>query len=229
MLMRLVQRTMKDWIQFKTGIIYFVLALVLIGGTGIASAAVAGDFSSTYDGYNDGKDTDVPGHEIQVTGTLEFSGENAVNPRITISPTENTVLDDPTVSLQQSADSSIDFRRINYGNGVRYSAEEIPDGTDFSLSFVVYPVSGLSQSEITSAQVRVQYERPGGGNEDQTIDVTTSLNNTAPQVISELEASQNEGEENGGGGYPLWMQGLGGLAVLVVLGALWSYYSSDPL
>jgi hypothetical protein len=203
----------------KAGGMVLVLLFVLIVGAGIASAAVAGDFSSSYDGYNDGEDTEVPGHEIQVSGTLEFSGENAVEPRITIKPAQNTVLDDQTVELQQSAGSSVNFRRNNYQNGVRYAAEEIPADTDFDISFVVYPVSGLDQSEIKSAEIQVEYERPGGGTEEETIEVTTSLNNTAPQVISDLEESQPDGEN--GGGTPLWMQilaGIGAIAIVLTVG-----------
>jgi len=204
----------------KVATTILVIVVLTIITSGIVSAAVAGEFSSSYDGYNDGADTDVRGHEIQVSGTFEFSGENAVTPLITVSPSQNTVLDDETVELTQSADSSIDFTRQNVGEGVRYRAEEIPAGSSFDLQFVVYPVANLDQSEIESASVTVRYERPGGEGERQTFGVTTGMNNSAPQVISDLEASQSDDDGNSTGGAPIWMQGLAGVGVLAIVVSL---------
>jgi len=214
--------------RYDVGMIVIMLLFAFISGTGIASAAVAGDFSSSYDVYNDGESTDVPGHEIKSTGTLEFSGENAVNPTITIQPSSNTVLDDSSVQLQQNAGSSVDFSRTNYDSGVRYSADEIPANTDFEVSFIVYPVSGLDKSEIKSGEIVVRYERPSGETETKTIEITTALNNTPPQVISNEQASQNDDDD----GAPIWMQGLsvvGGIAILFVLYDLILGSTDDPI
>lgn len=177
----------------RSSTIALALAVLLLGGASIATAAVAGDFSSSYDGYNDGSETSVSGHEIQVTGTLEFSGENAVDPTIVVRPTGNTVLDDENVELLQPGGSSIDFNRNYVEGGVRYTAQEIPSGTELELDFVVYPVSGLEQSQIKSAEVVVRYETPGGSSERKRIDVTTELGNTPPKVINSQQRGQQMG------------------------------------
>lgn len=191
------------WIAF--------LVVVLVVSTGVATAAVTGSFDSSYDGYNDGTDTDARGHEIQVSGTLEFSGENAVNPQILVRDTQYTVLDESSVQLLQPGDTSINFEKRYTENGVMYTASEVPSGTTLDLRFVTYPVSGLDRSEIESAQVLVSYERPGGGNDQNRISVTTSIDNTPTKVISSI----NQGDQ-----VSIVVQILaviGGLALLLVL------------
>lgn len=181
-----------DTIWLTSAAVLFTL-LVLFAGAGVASAAVSGDFSSSYDGYNDDSESDTRGNEISVSGSIQFSGENAVNPRIFVRSTQNTVIDDSSVRLLQPGGSSIDFRRDNVDDGVRYRAEEVPAGTQLNLEFVVYPVSGLTQEELRSAQVVVRYERPDGETEEQTIDVQTAIPNTPPKVINSLEQGDQIG------------------------------------
>lgn len=188
-----------------------LLCVLLLTTAGIATAAVAGDFTSSYDGYNDGSDTDTRGNEIQISGTLEFSGENAIDPQIIVRSSQHTVLDDESVNLLQPGSSSVNFDRGHVDNGVGFTADEIPSGTQLELETVVYPVSGLTQSEIKSAEVTVQYETPSGNTEEEQMDITTSLSNTPPQVIS----NQQQGQQIG-----LLMKGLagvGGLTLLIVV------------
>ncbi|MFB6108010.1 MAG: hypothetical protein ABEJ82_04100 [Haloplanus sp.] len=196
------------------------VVLVLLVSAGVASAAVTSSFSSSYDGYNDGSDTAAPGHEIQVSGSLDFSGDSAVNPRIVIRDTDNTVLDESSVTLLQPGDTSIDFEKQYVENGVAYTADEIPAGTTLNLEFLVYPVAGLDRSELDSAEVVVTYAPAGGDRTRERFAVTTQMSNTPPQVISSIE----QGDKLG-----LVVKGLavvGALAVaLVVLMALYSAVS----
>jgi hypothetical protein len=170
--------------------IILLILILLIAGAGVATAAVSGNFSSSYDGYNDDTDTDIRGHEIQISGTLEFSGENAVNPRIIIRSSQHTILDDGSVELLQPGGSAINFNKQYTESGVRYTADEIPSGTQIELNYVVYPITGLTQSEVRSAQVIIRYETPSGATEQNQIDVTTSLSNTPPQVLSSQQQSE---------------------------------------
>lgn len=178
-----------DALGRKSGVALLLVGILLCGA-GVATAAVSGNFSSSYDGYNDDTATDVRGHEIKVSGTLEFSGENAVNPQITIRSSQHTVLDDKTVQLLQPGGSSVNFNRRNFDGGVRYTADEIPAGTQLELTFVVYPVSGLTKSEIKSAEIAVRYERPDGSTARKVMEVTTSLNNTPPQILNNRQQAQ---------------------------------------
>jgi hypothetical protein len=208
--------------------IVLVVVMTLVASAGVASAAVAGTFSSTYDGY-DGSETSVRGHEIQVSGTLEVSGESAVNPRIEITSTQNTVLDDGTVTLLQPGDSSANFERRYSENGVTYTADEIPPGTTLNLEFVVYPVAGLTSGEITSAQVVVTYARPGGDRTRETFDVSTSLSATAPQAITAAE--QRTPEPSAPGPRDWAIRGLAALGALmlvfILLVFVWNVVSGD--
>ncbi|AZH24655.1 hypothetical protein [Haloplanus aerogenes] len=201
----------------RTSQLALLLVVLLTASAGVASAAVAGDFTSSYDGYNDDSDTSVPGHEIQVSGSLEFSGENAVDARIVVYSSQHTVLEDSSVELLQPGASSVDFTRDYVNRGVRYSADEVPSGTRLELEFVVYPVSGLTQSELTSAEVVVRYDTPAGDQEESRMEVTTAMSNTPAQVIN----SQGNDQQVH---IAVWVfAGIGALAVaLVVLMALYS-------
>lgn len=195
----------------RSQMIAMLLAILLLAWTGVAAAAVQGNFTSSYDGYDDGSDTDVPGHEIKVSGTLEFSGESAVEPSVTVRPSENTVLADDSVELLQSGESTVDFNKQFITDGVRYTATEISSGKEFELSFVVYPTSGLDQSEIKSSEVVIEYETPSGEPVTKREDVTTTLDNTPAQIINN---QQSEEELN----LIIWvLAGIGGLTLLVVV------------
>lgn len=195
----------------RSQVVLVLLAICLLAWTGVAAAAVQGDFSSSYDGYGDGSDTDVRGHEIQVSGTLEFSGENAVEPSITVRPSQHTVLADGSSELLQSGESTVDFNKHFIADGVRYTATEISSGKQFELSFVVYPTSGLDRSEIKSSEVIVRYETPSGEPVTKRIEVTTSLDNTPPQMI---DSQQGEEQLH----LAVWvLAGIGGLTLLIVV------------
>jgi hypothetical protein len=206
----------------RGGVVLFIVVALAVSA-GVASAAVAGSFSSTYDGYDD-SDTEARGHEIQVTGTIDISGESAVNPRITVRSTGNTVLDDSAVTLLQPGDSSVDFERRYGENGVVYTADEIPAGTTLNLEFVVYPVAGLANDEITSAQVVVTYSRPGGDRTRETFDIATSLSNSPAQALTEARNRTPEPTEPGAREWAIRGLAVVG-ALVIVLILLMSIYS----
>lgn len=201
----------------RSQVVVVLLTISLLAWTGVAAAAVEGDFTSSYDGYGDGSDTDVRGHEIQVSGPIEFTGENAVEPSITVRPSQNTVLADGSVELLQTGESTVDFEKNYISDGVRYSATEISSGKQFDLSYVVYPISGLDQSEIKSSEVIIRYETPSGEPVTKRNEVTTSLDNTPVQII---DSQQSEEQVH----IAVWvLAGIGGLtALIVVIMALYS-------
>lgn len=208
------------------------VCVVLLAATGIASGAVAGEFESQYDSYGDDSSTDVPGNEIQTSGTLEFTGEDSVDVRIDIRSSRHTLLDRESVTLLQPGDTSISFDRINTERGVRYTADEIPAGTNLELEYVAYPVSGLDRDEIESSTVSVSFDRPSGDRDSETIAVTTELDRTHEDVIDDLRQEAGvEGNPSWGELGLLWqsMTALGGLLILAVLISLvlWLTSSND--
>lgn len=207
-------------------VVLFATLVALVASAGVASAAVAGSFSGTYDGYDDESDTSVRGHEIQVTGTLEFSGQSAVNPRIVIRSTENTVLDDSTVTLLQPGSTSANFNDQPVKNGIMYTADEISPGTTLNIEFVVYPVAGLTEDEINSAQVVVTYQDPSGEQTRRSFDVSTELSNSPPKAI---EAARNQTPEPGLRDWAI--RGLAVIGALVIaltlLMLIWNVISGD--
>lgn len=199
------------------------VCVILLTATGIVSGAVTGEFESQYDSYGGESSTDVPGNEIQTSGTLQFTGEDSVDVRIDIRSAQHTLLDRRSVTLLQPGDTSISFDKINTERGVRYTADEVPAGTDLEVEYVVYPVSGLDRDEIESSTVSVSFERPGGNRDSEVISVNTELDRTHEDAIDELR------QEAGVEGNPSWgelglvwqvMTALGGLLLLAVLVSL---------
>jgi len=167
---------------------------VLTAGAGIASAAVSGSFSSSYDGWNDGSNSDIRGHEIQVTGTVEVTGDSAVNPRIVIRGADNTILDQSSVQVFVKGDRSINFDRSTRESAVVYRADEIPAGTTLRVEYVTYYTGGAGEGDVTVGTVNVNYETPGGSSQQETFSTQNALENRPENVIDSLEQQIDQGE-----------------------------------
>ncbi|NHX37605.1 MULTISPECIES: hypothetical protein [Halolamina] len=124
---------------------YTILAIVITltvftASAGIASAAVSGSFSSTYDGWEASSDSNPSSHEIEVTGSVEVTGDSAVSPQIVISGADNTILDQSSVQVFVEGDRSINFDRSTRESSVIYQTDEIPADTTLRVEFVAYYV-----------------------------------------------------------------------------------------
>lgn len=194
-----------------------VVGVVLVGAVGVAAAAVNLEFSGDYDGYDD-QSTEVPGHEIEVTGTITVTGSSAVSPTIRIASTEATVLDPDSAEILVPSDQSIQFdRSYNFRQDrLEFRAEEVPDGTTLEVRFVVYPTGEPETGTIDSARVSVNYETASGSRQTARNTVTTELTNSPGARIDEL---QNElSNQEGVGTAVLVLAGLGGVAILGWIG-----------
>ena len=194
-----------------------VVGVVLVGAVGVAAAAVDLEFSGDYDGYDD-QSTEVPGHEIEVTGTITVTGSSAVSPTIRIASTEATVLDPDSAEILVPSDQSIQFdRSYNFRQDrLEFRAEEVPDGTTLEVRFVVYPTGEPETGTIDSARVSVNYETASGSRQTARNTVTTELTNSPGARIDEL---QNElSNQEGVGTAVLVLAGLGGVAILGWIG-----------
>lgn len=171
----------------RWGVSVLALSLLLIVGAGIAAAAVSGNFSATYDGYEDGSSTDAVGHEIVVEGTIEVTGDSAVNPRIVIKGAKHTVLDTSTVKVFVEGDRSIQFERT-YGPGkVELRTNEIPAGTTIRVRYLTYLVGGADARQVTAGQVNVFYKTPSGTQERTSFAPTADISSSPEQVIQNLK------------------------------------------
>jgi len=184
---------------------------------GVAAAAVDLEFSGEYDGYG-GDATDVAGNEIEVTGTITVTGSSAVSPTIRIASTDATVLDLDSAEILVPSDQSIQFdRSYNFRQDrLEFRAEEVPDGTTLEVRFVVYPTGEPATGTIDSARVSVNYETASGSRQTARNTVTTELTNSPAARIDELENQLSNQE--GAGMAVLGLAGVGGLAILVLLG-----------
>ena len=171
-----------------------VTIIILTAGAGIASAAVSGSFSSTYDGWNGGESTDSPGHEVQITGTIEVTGDSAVNPSIRIQGADNTILDQSSVQVFVEGDRSINFDRSTHESGVVYRADEVPAGTTLRVEYVTYYVGGADSGDVTVGSVDFNYETPGGSSQAETFSTQNALENRPENVIDSLEQQTNQTE-----------------------------------
>lgn len=194
-----------------------VVGVVLVGAVGVAAAAVNLEFSGEYDGYG-GESTDVPGNEIEVTGTITVTGSSAVSPTIRIAPTDATVLDPDSAEILVPSDQSIQFdRSYNFRQDrLEFRAEEVPDGTTLEVRFIVYPTGEPATGTIDSARVSVNYKTASGSRQTARNTVTTELTNSPATRINELENQLSNRE--GAGMAVLGLAGVGGLAILVLLG-----------
>jgi urease beta subunit len=179
----------------RTTILAILITLaVLTAGAGIASAAVSGSFSSSYDGWNDGSNSDTRGHEIQVTGTIEVTGDSAVNPRIVIRGADNSVLDQSSVQVFVEGDRSINFDRSTRESAVVYRADEIPAGTTLRVEYGTYYIGGADSGDVTVGEVNFNYETPGGSSQQESFSTQNALENRPENVIDNLEQQTDRGE-----------------------------------
>lgn len=176
-------------------IVLAVIAAVLITGAGVASAAVSGSFSSTYDGWNDGSNTDPTGHEIQTTGTIEFTGDSAVNPRIIVESGKHTLIDRDSVRVFVEGDRSIGFNRNEQKARTVFRTEEIPAGTTIRIEYTAYYTGGASEGNVTVGTVDARYETPGGESQQKSFTTENALENRPEAVIGNLEQKLNRGSQ----------------------------------
>lgn len=167
---------------------------VLTASAGIANAAVSGSFSSSYDGWHAGSNTDTRGHEIHVTGTIEVTGDSAVNPRIVIRGADDTILDQNSVQVFVEGDRSINFDRSTRESAVVYRADEVPAGTTLRVEYVSYYVGGADVGEVTVGTVNVNYETPGGSSQQKSFSTQNALENRPENVIDRLDQQVGQGE-----------------------------------
>ncbi len=173
----------------KIPLVIAVLILLLSTAT-IATAAVTGSLSAEYDAD---ASTDTDGREVIVSGTIEITGENAVNPQIAVQDSRATVLDPSTVELFVEGSRSVDFQRQVRSNAVVYTADEVPSGTALEIDYVVYP-KGTDETNVTAGTVELQFESSGARQVRElsaTADLSSSPQARMPQLeerVSELES-----------------------------------------
>jgi len=197
--------------------IIFVLGLVavlFIVGTGSVSATeVDMNFDSGYDG---GQENNITGREIFIEGEIRVEEENAVDPRIRISSSEQTVMDQETFDVNVDPGLDVDDRVTE--DGVLITAEEIPAGNSVNVEFVVYP-RGTDEVEITSAEVRADFETPGGTSKDEYYEVTTTLSGGCQDIVQEqrdrIEELERELEAEDEGILPVPWQWIVGAIVAI--------------
>ncbi|KAB1190648.1 MULTISPECIES: hypothetical protein [Haloferax] len=177
----------------KRLLVVVVAAVVLLAGAGLATAAVSGSFETSYDGWDDESDTETRGHEIQVAGTVEVTGDAAVSPRIVVRGADQTVLDQESVQVFVDGERSIQFDRSVENSRVVYHADEIPSGTTLRVQYNSYYIGGAESGEVNVGAVEVFYDTPSGDSQRNTFTATNSLENRPESVISGLESELNTG------------------------------------
>lgn len=172
----------------RRGVLVLVVVLALaITLTPIVHAAVSGDFTSTYDATGD---TDEPGREIQVSGTIEVTGEAAVEPRIEVSAGPDAVIATDSVEVFVEGEQGVNFDRSFDGGTVTLRTDEIPADTEIRVSFIVYP-RGTGEQNITSGIVNVRYNLPDGDRQSKEFTANANLSNSPESRVTELQ-SENE-------------------------------------
>ncbi len=162
--------------------------LALIATTGTAQAAISGNFSSDYDAN---ETTDVPGREIQTTGTLTVTGSSAVEPRITISSGPDTVLSGGSTQVFVEGEQAVSFDTSYQEDQVTLYTDEIRPGTQIELRFVVYP-TGSGTTSVTAGEVSTNYQTPSGNAESAEFRSTARLEGAPAQRIDELQERNTE-------------------------------------
>jgi hypothetical protein len=203
----------------KVAVVAAVVATVTLASAGLAAAAVSGDFTATYDGWDDGESSDVRGHEIAVQGQIEVTGDAAVDPRIVVRGADSTVLDTRTVQIFVEGDQSIQFQRSFEPSQVVFTADEIPAGTTLRLEFVTYYVGGANSNQVPAGVVQVNFDQPGGDRTREEFTVQSTLENRPESVIrnantgSQLSTLQEVLSYVGAGGLVLLLLALVAMAL----------------
>lgn len=165
-----------------------LLLFTLIGTTAIVQAAVEGNFSSSYDGYDD-QSSETSGHEITIDGTLTVRGNPAIDPVIRIKPGSDTVLDESSVAASVPATQAIEFEKRHTENSVELvlsgDSTEIPAGTEIQIRYVVYP-TGVQKNTYQSGVVEMSFDRPNGERTTERFPITTEMENSPWGVIESL-------------------------------------------
>lgn len=201
-----------SWQRWGYGVGLILVIIGLIAGTGVASAAVSGSFSSSYDGWDDGSSSDTTGHEIAVSGTVEVTGDSAVNPRIVVRGSEHAIIDKSSVRVFVEGDRSIEFNRVVQDSRVVYQADEIPAGTTLQVEYMSYYKGSAGESgNVTVGNVDVNYETPGGSSQQESFATTNQLENRPEQVISDLKTGGNISQ------IQQYLSYLGGLFILYIV------------
>lgn len=184
----------QDSVAGRQSIMVAVVVVALVLSAGLASAAVSGSFSSSYDGWDDGTDSEAAGHEISVSGTVEVTGDSAVDPRIVIRGADRTILDKSSVQVFVEGDRSIQFDRVVRESSVVYRADEIPAGTTLQVEYVAYYIGGADAGEVTVGNVNVNYETPGGTSQRETFPTQNALEDRPENVIESLKEQTSQGQ-----------------------------------
>lgn len=196
--------------------IVLLLAVALVGlGVTVVSANVEvteEETSATMVGYGENAQTDVADHPnaILIEGRLTFTGEDAVAPEIRLESAPNTVVDTSSAEMFVDSGQPIDFTKRHGPDVVRFSAEEITEGTTIQFSYVVYFTGGTTNSEITAGTVDVSYETEGGTSGSDSFEVTVDASNSADNEIDRLQTGQTIG------GVQEILSYVGGAAVILI-------------
>lgn len=165
-----------------------LILFTLIGPAAIVQAAVEGNFSSSYDGYDD-QSSETSGHEITIDGTLTVRGNPAIDPVIRIKPGSDTVLDESSVAVSVPATQAIEFEKRHTENSVELvlsgDSTEIPAGTEIQIRYVVYP-TGVQKNPYQSGVVEMSFDRPNGERTTERFPITTEMKNAPWAVIESL-------------------------------------------
>lgn len=189
--------------------------LLLLSTATISTAAVTGSLSAEYDAD---ASTDTSGREIVVSGTLEITGENAVNPRIVVRDSQATVLDPATVEVFIEGSRSVDFQRQVRSSAVIYTAEEVPSGTTLEVDYIVYP-RGTDETNFTAGTVEFQFAS-SGARQAREFSAAADLSDSPQARVPQLEERVSELETRVGANWRLRFFILLGVAVLGLAGAV---------
>lgn len=201
-----------------------VLSLVfLLVGSGVATAAVAGSFSSSYDGWGDSSSTGTGSEEIAVTGTIEVTGNAAVDPTVVVSGSEHTVLDASSVQVFVEGNRNIQLDRSIVGDQntgetrVIYQTEEIPSGTTLQVEYETYYKgnTGTEVSEFVVGETEIAYELPSGEQQQDTFEATNTLESRPENIIADLEKQLEKGDQVSQ--IRQYLSYLGGIAVIYLV------------
>ncbi len=212
----------ETWSKRQTAIAIAALSILVISGSGIVSAAVSGDFTTTYDGYDDGESSDAPGHEIAHNGQLEVTGDSAVDPVIVVKAAPHTVLDTESVQVFVEGEQSIQFEKTFEAGEVHLSTDEIPSGTTIRLEYRTYYIGGSDSASITASEVDFNYQRPGGDRTRETFEVDATLENRPEEFVAEANSESQLSQIQ-----RILSYVGGGAVVLLLLGLVMKAVSSD--
>lgn len=186
----------KQEAAWRTIVVLGVAVLLVVGGSSLVAAQainVDGEFSGTLEGYNDGE-ADQP-HVVTIEGAFTIRGENAQNVQVTVSPGQQTVLEQSSVEAFVEGDRDVSFDQINRGNQAVLRTDEIPSGTTIQINFEAVYVGGTTTNELDAGSVAISYETAGGTEGEESFgaptDMSASADNRIGSLQSEISGMQN--------------------------------------